>query len=218
MAALTLDFFHDAVCAWCFNLSPRLRTLAREHDLDIRHHTFVLQASPAEMAARWGSAAKARETILAHWSQCRAASDRPTFINIDGMRRAAFDYPHGMLAALACKAAETVGGQAGHWDMFDRLQHAHITKARNIADRAVILALAASLGYDQTAFNTLLDDTRIARAVDADRQRARQLNIRSVPTLRVRETGVQLLHGSMEDLRAQIMHAARLADAHKGAA
>jgi len=44
MSALTIDFFHDVVCCWCFNISSRLRRLASdaEFDLDIHHRTFVL--------------------------------------------------------------------------------------------------------------------------------------------------------------------------------
>ena len=131
MAALTVDFFHDVVCCWCFNISSRMRALAAEFDLDIRHRTFVLQASPAEMAARWGTPEDARETILGHWAVCRQVSDRPDLVDIDAMRAAPFDYPHGLTAALGCKTAERLGGHAAHWDMFDRLQRAHLTEARN---------------------------------------------------------------------------------------
>ena len=115
-ASLTLDFFHDVVCCWCFNISSRMRSLAVEFEfeLDIRHRTFVLQASRAEIAVRWGRPAKARETILGHWSACRQASDRPELVDIEAMRAAPFDYPHGMTAALACKAAEQLGGQSAH--------------------------------------------------------------------------------------------------------
>ncbi|MGD9863521.1 MAG: DsbA family protein [Pseudodonghicola sp.] len=49
MTRLTLDFFHDVVCGWCFNISPRLHRLAQEVDLDIRHRCFVLQDSPRRM-------------------------------------------------------------------------------------------------------------------------------------------------------------------------
>ena len=77
MSSLTVDFFHDVVCCWCFNISSRMRALAAEFDLDIRHRTFVLQASRAEMAARWGTPEDARETILGHWAVCRQVSDRP---------------------------------------------------------------------------------------------------------------------------------------------
>lgn len=210
MASLTVDFFHDVVCCWCFNTSSRMRQLASEFDLDIRHRTFVLQASRAEMAARWGAPEEARETILGHWAVCRQVSDRPDLVDIEAMREAPFDYPHGMTAALGCKAAERLGGQAAHWDMFDRLQHAHLTEARDVADPATALRVARDLGFDEAAFAEVFGDPETARAVEADRRHARALQVRSVPTLIVRETGARLVNGPREDLAAQLRTALRL--------
>ena len=33
MPSLTIDFFHDVVCCWCFNISSRLRDLAAEFEV-----------------------------------------------------------------------------------------------------------------------------------------------------------------------------------------
>ncbi|WP_394199976.1 DsbA family oxidoreductase [Litoreibacter albidus] len=210
MATLTVDFFHDVVCCWCFNISSRMRDLAGEFDLDTRHRTFVLQASRAEMASRWGTPEDARDTILGHWAVCRQASDQPELVNIDAMRAARFDYPHGMLAALGCKAAERMGGHAAHWDMFDGLQRAHLSDARNVADRETILTVAQDLGLDTAAFVSALNDPMTAQAVEADWQLARRLQVRSVPTLIVRETGARLVNGPHEDLAAQLRASLRL--------
>lgn len=207
MSSLTIDFFHDVVCCWCFNISSRMRDLAAE--FDIRHRTFVLQASRAEMAARWGRPEQARETILGHWSVCRQVSDRPDLVNIDAMRAARFDYPHGMTAALACKAAEFVGGQSAHWDMFDRLQKAHLTEAQNIADPETAVQIARDLGFEAATFAEAFDKPATARAVEADRQYARTRQVRSIPTLIVRETGARLVNGPREDLAAQLRAAVR---------
>ncbi|NNU82125.1 disulfide bond formation protein DsbA [Halovulum dunhuangense] len=210
MASLTVDFFHDVVCCWCFNISSRMRALAAEFDLDIRHRTFVLQASRAEMAARWGTPGDARATILGHWAVCRDASDRPELVDIDAMRAAAFDYPHGLTAALGCKAAERLGGHAAHWAMFDRLQRAHLTEARNIADPEVVLHAARDLGFEAAAFAEAFDDPATLRAVETDRHHARAIRVRSIPTLIVRETGARLVNGPREDLAAQLRASLRL--------
>ncbi|ARE85355.1 DSBA-like thioredoxin domain protein [Roseovarius mucosus] len=210
MASLTIDFFHDVVCCWCFNISSRMRNLAAEFDLDVRHRTFVLQASRAEMAARWGSPEDARDTILGHWAVCRQVSDRPELVGINEMRAATFDYPHGMTAALGCKAAERLGGQKAHWDMFDLLQRAHLTEARNVADPATVLDVARELGFEASAFAELFDDPGTLSSVETDRQQARKLQVRSIPTLIVRETGTRLVNGPREDLAAQLRAALRL--------
>lgn len=207
MASLTIDFFHDVVCCWCFNISSRMRKLAAEFDLDIRHRSFVLQASRAEMAARWGAPEDAREAILGHWAVCRRFSDRPDLVDINAMQAAPFDYPHGMTAARGCKAAERIGGQAAHWDMFDRLQRAHLTEARNVADPETILQAARELGFESAAFAEIFDDQATALAVEADRQRARALHVNSVPTLIIRETGTPLVNGPLEDMATQLRSA-----------
>lgn len=208
---LVLEFYHDVVCAWCFNLSPRLRSLETEFNLDIRHRTFVLQDSKKAMAERWGSPKQARDTILGHWVHCQRASDYPERVNIAGMRHASFDYPHGMVAALGCKAAELLAGQAGHWDMFDGLQTAHITEARNIADPDVVVDVAVALGHDRAAFRAKLDDPETARRVEEDRRQARKAQIQSVPTLIEPTTGIRFVNGSVEELRAQLAMVKNLA-------
>ncbi|MEX5599420.1 DsbA family protein [Pseudophaeobacter sp. C1-32P7] len=206
---IKIEFFHDTVCAWCFNLSSRLRTVAQEIKLDIRHRTFVLQASRQEMAQRWGSPEAARSTILDHWRHCRAASDQPEHININAMRAARFDYPHGMNAALACKAAETFGGQALHWEMFDRIQLAHLSEARNIADPKVLVDLAQELGLTPDQFKCRMEDPAVARQVDADRHFARVNGVQAVPTLIIAATGTRLLTGSVDELRSHLRVVAR---------
>lgn len=201
---LTLEFFHDVVCGWCFNLSPRLRALTREFDLDIRHRTFVLQDSPERMIGSFGSHAMARETILGHWAACAAASETPARFAIERMRAAPFNYPHGLPSALACQVAQQLGGPGGHWDMFDALQEAHLSQARNIADHEVILDAAIGVGFDLATFSQALVDSRTLKAVEADRALAQRLGVRSVPTVIVHETGDRLRNGPLADLRAQL--------------
>lgn len=210
---LTLDFFHDVVCGWCFNISPRLHALADEFDLDIRHRTFVLQASRTEMIWRFGSLATAKTEILGHWEACMAASDTPEAFNIEGMRSAGFDYPYGLPGALACKAAEIQSGQDGqdgHWRMFDAIQKVHLTEARNIADSEVLAAIAAELGLDVPRFVQAMSADATLSLVEVDRADARRLQVRSVPTIIVRETGYRMVNGPHEDLRAQLTTNLRL--------
>lgn len=207
---LTLDFFHDVVCGWCFNISPRLHALADAFDLDIRHRTFVLQDSREAMIRRFGSMPGAKAEILGHWQACKAASDTPDAFNIAGMAAAGFDYPHGLPGALACKAAERQHGQDGHWRIFDAIQQAHLTEARNVADLETLVAIAAESGFDTSRFAADMGDDETRALVDADRAEARRLQVRSVPTIILRETGHRFVNGPLEDLRAQLLANLRL--------
>ncbi|GGF77813.1 Predicted dithiol-disulfide isomerase, DsbA family [Mameliella alba] len=210
MSTLTIDFFHDVVCCWCFNISSRMRTIAEEFDLTIRHRSFVLQDSRAEMAARWGTPQAARDTILGHWTACQQVSDQPGQIDIEAMRAASFDYPHGLTAALGCKAAERLGGQEGHWRMFDHLQRAHLSEARDISDPEMVLQVARDAGFEAAGFARHLADPDTASAVEADRQVARTLQVRCIPALIIRDTGARLVNGPTEDLAAQIRAAQQI--------
>lgn len=200
---LKLEFFHDVVCGWCFVMSPRLRQVAKELPIEIRHRSFVLQDSRAEMVRTFGSMAQAKETILGHWRHC-AVHDDEKRINVEGMRRQSFDYPSGLLGAIACKAAETQRGQEGHWDMFDAIQKAHLAENRNIADRDVMLAIARDLGLDFDRFASDLRSPTILQCVEDDRQHARDLGISSIPTIVALPSETRLQTMPLEDLRQRL--------------
>ncbi|MBS1167088.1 MAG: DsbA family protein [Proteobacteria bacterium] len=167
-----LDFYHDAVCGWCFVLAPRIKLVAREFDLDIRHRSFVLQDSRERMIAVFGSMPAAKAEILRHWEQCRAAADDPTSINVEGMRAASFEYPNGWLAALACQAAELQTNVEGHERMFDALQVKQLTENRDIADPETIMETARHIGLDLTVFERGLAGAPVRERLQADRQEA----------------------------------------------
>lgn len=202
---LVIDFYHDVVCGWCFVLSPRLRRLVRELPVTIRHRSFVLQASRAEMVEAFGSMERAKSQILGHWNRCAEADDVKGRIDVDGMRRRAFEYPSGLAAALACKAAEAQGGQDAHWDLFDALQRAHLTETMNVADQDVLMQTARGIGLDMRRFEADLDSPSIRTAVEMDRYRAALLGIRSIPSLVIEEARVLLGNAPEAELRAQIL-------------
>ncbi|ATJ82339.1 DsbA family protein [Halomonas beimenensis] len=202
--SLTLEFFHDVVCGWCYNLSPRLRRLAEEFDLEIRHRTFVLQDGPERMVEVFGSMEQAKATILGHWAACREASESPERFDIEGMRAASFDYPHGLPGALGCVAAERLGGPEAHWRYFDAVQAAHLGEARNVADWGVLVEIAESIGLDVPRFRRLVTDPLTLQTVEGHRRRAHLLQVTQVPTVIVRETGRRLVNAPLEDLRMQL--------------
>lgn len=195
MSALNVEFFHDAVCAWCFVLAPRLKVLREEFDLDIQHRSFVLQADNTQMIQRFGSMPKAKETILQHWQQC-AQAETVKRINIEGMRRQSFEYPSGLLAAKACQTAQALAGPQAHELMFDRIQVAHLVESRNIGSLQTILEIAEEQGFRVEPFVQHLQE-QAQREVESDLSRAIALHITSVPTLVVE--GLWVLPGALSE-------------------
>jgi predicted DsbA family dithiol-disulfide isomerase len=178
----TIDFFHDVVCGWCYVMSPRLRQVASELGLRVRQRSFVLQASRAEMVATFGSMEQAKHTILGHWEAC-ARHDDAQRIDIEGMRRETFEYPSGMAGALACQAAQILGGDEAHWDLFDAIQHAHMSAHRNIADADVLLDIATRTGFERNAFARCMESAEALNLVQQDRALAQRMGLHAIPTL-----------------------------------
>lgn len=178
-----VEFFHDAVCGWCYLLSPRLREIASRYNVKIIHRAYVLQRNEEEMVRRFGSLEQAKSEILEHWKHCQFYAEDPSRINIEGMRRADFHYPSGWNAALAAKAAEALGGQIGHWNFFDSVQTAHLKYNRNIADRKVLLDIAESIGFNKAQFEGAMTLQSTSEAVNEDNVRARSFGVQSIPAL-----------------------------------
>ncbi|MGO3711749.1 DsbA family oxidoreductase [Alcaligenes aquatilis] len=193
VSPLIIDFFHDAVCGWCYVMSPRLRQVAADLGIQVRHHTFVLQDSREQMLRAFGSMERAKREILGHWAAC-AQHDDTQSINIEGMQAQSFEYPHGMPSALACQAAYLLAGEQGHWDYFDAVQRAHLAESRNIGDMDTLLAIAVAQGFGGEAFLSAMDSDIAHQRVQTDRTQAARMGIQSIPTVLVssRETGQEL--------------------------
>lgn len=80
-----------------------------------------------------------------------------------------------------------------------------------MADIGVLGEIAGELGLDSYRFEKLISDPETREAVEGDRQLARRLQVRTVPSLIVRETGTRLVNGPLDDLRAQLRAALKLA-------
>ncbi|CCP12164.1 UPF0413 protein yjbH [Stenotrophomonas maltophilia SKK35] len=181
-AAPVVDFFHDVVCGWCFVLAPRLQQVSAELGIQVRHRSFVLQDSRAQMVEVFGSMERAKAIILRHWTDCAAHEDSAR-IDIEGMRAQDFEYPSGWLGALACQAAGMLGGNEAHGVMFDAVQWAHLHQHRNIGDAEVLLDIAEALGHPRGAFADHMRSDAVRQRVQADRAEAAALGIRSIPTV-----------------------------------
>ncbi len=180
---IQIEFFHDAVCGWCYILSPRLRKMAAKYPVKVIHRAFVLQRNDEEMVARFGSMELAKQEILHHWLSCKSFADDPDSINIEGMRAAGFNYPNGYLAALYAKAIERIAGQNAHWDFFDAVQKVHLYHNQNIGDAAVLDAIAQLLGLPLDQINAILHSAENINALEEDRARAAYFDVKTIPTL-----------------------------------
>jgi len=180
---MEIEFFHDVLCAWCYALSPRLRRLTEEFpDIKVIHRGFPLAPEPNDIVQMFGSKEKGKRDILQHWKAANMNDDEHR-INAELMEQRDFDYPYSTPALLACKAAELQGGQAMHWDYFDKVQEAHLTLCRNIADFDVLTDIARELSLDVEKFRADLRGEQVRYLLRLDIDRALALGVEATPTL-----------------------------------
>lgn len=203
---VTIDFYHDVICAWCYVLSPRLRRLAEENtNIKVNHRSFALFPNTESIVHMFGSKEKGKEQIMAHW---RAASSRLSEgtqkINADLMETHAFDYPHSMPGLLACKAAERQGGAELHWNFFDAIQYAHLVECKNIDSHETLIEIAIKLKLDVDQFKTDMESAKTWEMIDRDIKKAFEIGVNSVPTIVINGEHKISGAGTYEELKRKI--------------
>lgn len=180
---IQIEFFHDVLCAWCFAISPRVRKLADENpDVEIIHRSFALAPNPDAIVQIFGSKENGKKEILKHWRMASENDDEHR-IKAELMEQRDFDYPYSIPGLLACKAAELQGGQNAHWDMFDRIQKAHLVECLNIADFNVLRTCASEVGLDVEKWENDYESEIVFQNLAYDLELAKHYGINGVPTL-----------------------------------
>ena len=180
---MQVEFFHDVLCAWCYAFSPRLRRLVNEFpQVEIIHRCFALAPSQESIEKMFGSKDFGKSEILKHWEAANENDDEHR-ICTKQMACENFDYPYSMPGLIACKAAEFQEGQKAHWDMFDRIQYAHLTEVLNIADEEVLTKCAKDIGLNINKYMLDFNSSNTKIAVQKDIDRAKELGVYAVPSL-----------------------------------
>jgi predicted DsbA family dithiol-disulfide isomerase len=181
---ITIEFFHDVLCAWCYVLSPRVKKLVQKYpdEIILIHRAFALAPSERSLEYMFDSKESAKQEILEHW---RAANENDTEhrINADLMETRDFDYPYSMPGLLACKAAEMQGGNEKFGEMMDRLQKAHLTECLNINNDEILMQCAKDIGLNTEQWYKDYKSEKARELVLEDLALARKYNVNSVPTL-----------------------------------
>ncbi len=183
MNQVTIEFFHDVICSFCFPMSYRMRQLQKMMpEVQILHRSYALVRSVGDFEMMFGSRAAAKEEIMSHWEHANHNDDLHRF-NISGMRKADFPFPSSMKGLLACKAAYFAASDAAYWDVFDNLQNALFVQNRNIDDDAVIGDCIRKSGIDFASWLKHYHSEETKEAVEKDFLLVKQYGIQGVPAL-----------------------------------
>ncbi len=183
MNKITIEFFHDVICSFCFPMSYRMRQLQEMMpEVQIVHRSYALVKSESDFDKMFGSRARAKAEIMSHWQQANHNDDLHRF-NITGMQEADFPFPTSMNPLIACKAASFTGGEAGYWDVFDALQNALFVENRNIEENHVIEDCVKKSGIDFEVWKMHYNKKETKDAVEKDFLLVKQYKIQAVPCL-----------------------------------
>ncbi|NSL56363.1 DsbA family protein [Uliginosibacterium aquaticum] len=165
MSTTTLHYIYDPLCGWCYGAAPLVKA-AREVLHVIAHGGGMMTG-----ARRQPVTAQLSDFVKPHDARIAQLSGQPFGEGYrDGLLRdtaAVFDSEPPTAAMLA---AEEIAGRG--LDMLAQLQIAHYVEGRRIADRAVLIEVAASLGLDAESFAVALD-RQSGEAVQAHIQQTR---------------------------------------------
>jgi len=182
---ITVDFYHDVICSWCYVISPRLRKLEKENkNIKVKHHSFALFPNKESIIHMFGSKKEGKKQIMEHWrnSSCRL-DEEVCKIDANLMEDKTFDYPHSMPGLIACKAAEKQGGSKMYWDFYDAVQKAHLVEGKNIDSEETLIGIAEVLHLDIELFKKEISSSEIREIVNEEIKNAQEIGINSVPTI-----------------------------------
>jgi len=169
---LSLLYFADPMCSWCYGYAPVIATLAQS-----------VPVTPVMGGLRPGETrpmnAHFREEIHGHWKHVEQASGQP------------FDYVQGLPDGFvydtepACRAVVTAGHLAAEKKLpyLHSLHQAFYAQARDVKMIAVLVELAVELGLDGAEFARKFMSRELQEETAAEFERARDCGVNGYPTL-----------------------------------
>lgn len=186
MNPITLHYIYDPLCGWCYGAAPLVKA-AREM-IAVRAHAGGMMTGVRRQAVT----PQLREFVMQHDERvAQLTGQRFGDAYFNGLLRntgAVFDSEPPIAAMLA---AEQLGGRG--LDIIAQLQVAHYVEGRQIADRAVLIEVAQTIGLGRDAFAVALD-RQTGKGVQAHiretRQFMDQVGAHAFPTFALEAKGI----------------------------
>ncbi len=179
---LTIDFYADIACPWCYIGERRLQAaLAAYPELVVerRWHPFQLNPQippegepwPDFVASKFGNPQQAQ----AIFAQVNAAGAP------DGIQFAWDQIPTAPNTVILHRLIAAAPDETLRWQLIDALFVAHFSQGRDLSDPHVLRELAAGIGMATEQINAVLDGDAQAVEVDQALQATAARGITGVP-------------------------------------
>ena len=178
----TLHYIYDPLCGWCYGAKPLVQAASSVLPVILRGGGMMTGANRQQVSPQL------RNYVMPHDRRIAEYSGQPFGeAYFEGLLRdhsAVFDSTPPTAAVLA---AEQLGGQG--LELLGRLQTAHYVEGRRIADEAVLLELAHSIGLPARAFLTAFHTADVQGHIKASRTLLAQVGGQGFPTLALEQDG-----------------------------
>ncbi len=178
---MQLAYFADPMCSWCYGFGPQLDRLLERHP----EARLDLVMGGLRAFNREPMSAAFRAMLREHWAHVRRACGVP--ISEALLERDGYVYD----TEPACRAvvvARSIGA-ARAFAYMKAIQEAFYRDARDVTQSAVLVDLAADVGYPAETFRALLHSDPLRREAAADFQKTQASGVSGFPTLGVAHEG-----------------------------
>jgi predicted DsbA family dithiol-disulfide isomerase len=181
---MTVEIWSDVICPFCYigkrRFESALAQLPQRDRIEVVWRSFQLQpdtqTDPTRNAVR--HLAERKGWTLEFTRQAIAdISSRARDVGLT------FDYDRTVIANTfdAHRLAHYAAAEGKGDEMAEQLFHAYFTDGRNIADHAVLTALASHIGLPEDGVKRVLDSDQFAAEVGRDIDEASRFGINAVP-------------------------------------
>lgn len=181
-APLEVTYYTDPLCSWSWAMEPQWRRLRYEFG-----DRAIWRYSMGGLIPDWQQFSDPLNNVSRPiqmgpiWVQVRHLTQMPIDDRLWVENPPNSSYP----ACIAVKAAQKQSENAGD-RYLRRLREAAMLERRNIADRDVLLELAAEIGLQSDRFAADLNDSQVLQAFREDLKEMRYYGIGRFPTLVLR--------------------------------
>ncbi len=185
MSTATLHYIYDPLCGWCYGVKPLVQAAQAVLPM-IAHGGGMMTGANRQMVSP-----QLRNYVMPHDRRIAEYTGQPFGeAYFEGLLRdhtAVFDSAPPIAAVLA---AEQLAGRG--LELLGRLQSAHYVEGRRIADEAVLLELAVSIGLETESFKREFKDALANETQDhikKSRALLAQVGGQGFPTLVLEQDG-----------------------------
>ena len=179
MSRPTLHYIFDPLCGWCYGAAPLIEAARKVNGLDIALHAGGLMTGSDRQPVTEGL----RRYVMEHDQRIGALTGQPfgdAYLN--GLLRDTGAVLDSEPPIGAIVAADLLGGRG--LDMLARIQKAHFVEGRRVADRGVLVGLAADIGLPEATFKPMLEKVAgptVAKHIAASRDLLRRVGGQGFP-------------------------------------